>query len=69
LDSIKVGKFDRLSDYQLFKEYGLNDRGSKVLFPVKAGNFSLHHRVQNSYGAHPASYPGALSLGGKAAEV
>jgi hypothetical protein len=22
-----------------------------------AGNFSLHHCVQNSYGAHPASYP------------
>jgi hypothetical protein len=22
-----------------------------------AGNFSLHHRVQNSSGAHPASYP------------
>jgi hypothetical protein len=22
-----------------------------------AGNFSLHHRVQNGSGAHPASYP------------
>jgi len=22
-----------------------------------AGNFSLHHRVQNVSGAHPASYP------------
>jgi hypothetical protein len=22
-----------------------------------AVNFSLHHRVQNGFGAHPASYP------------
>jgi hypothetical protein len=22
-----------------------------------AGNFSLHHRVQNGSGAHPASFP------------
>jgi hypothetical protein len=36
--------------------YGLNDRGSRVRFPVGAGNFSLHHRVQNGSGAHPASY-------------
>jgi hypothetical protein len=31
-------------------------------------NFSLHHRVQNGSGAHPASYPvgtRALSLGVK----
>jgi hypothetical protein len=35
-----------------------------------AGNFSLHHRVKNGSGAHPASYPmGARGsfLGGKAA--
>jgi hypothetical protein len=25
--------------------------------PGGAGNFSLHHRVQNGSGAHPASYP------------
>jgi hypothetical protein len=31
--------------------------GSRVRFPVGAGNFSLHHRVQNGSGAHPASYP------------
>jgi hypothetical protein len=37
--------------------YGLYDRGSRVRFPAGAGNFSLHHRVQNSSGAHPASYP------------
>jgi len=24
---------------------------------VGPGNFSLHYRVQNSSGAHPASYP------------
>jgi hypothetical protein len=37
--------------------YGVDDRGSKVRFPVRAGNFSLHHLVQNGSGAHPASYP------------
>jgi hypothetical protein len=35
----------------------LDDRGSRVQFPVGAGNFSLHHRVQTGSGAHPASYP------------
>jgi len=34
-------------------------------FPEGAGNFSLHHRVQNGSGAHPAWVPGALSLGVK----
>jgi hypothetical protein len=37
--------------------YGLDDRGSRVRFPAGAGNFSLHHRVQNGSGAYPASYP------------
>jgi hypothetical protein len=37
--------------------YGLDDRVSRVPFPVGAGNSSLHHRVQNGSGAHPASYP------------
>jgi hypothetical protein len=37
--------------------YGLDDRGSRVRVPARAGNFSLHHRVQNGSGAHPASYP------------
>jgi hypothetical protein len=36
--------------------YGLDDRGSGVRFPVGAGNFSLHHRVQTGSGFHPASY-------------
>jgi hypothetical protein len=52
--------------YSLFKSrdssvgialgYGLDDRGSRVRFAAGAGNFSLHHRVQNSSGVHPASY-------------
>jgi hypothetical protein len=32
--------------------YGLDDRGSRVRFPVGAGNFSLHYRVQNGSGDH-----------------
>jgi hypothetical protein len=50
--------------------YGLDDRGSRVRFPAGAGNFSLHHRVQNDSAAHPATYPmGTRSSfpGGKAA--
>jgi hypothetical protein len=50
--------------------YGLDDRGSRVRFPAWAGNFSLHHRVQNGSGAHPASYPTGTRRsfpGGKAA--
>jgi hypothetical protein len=44
--------------------------GSRVRFPAGAGNVSLHHRVQNGSGAHPASYPvgtGGSFPGGKAA--
>jgi hypothetical protein len=37
--------------------HGLDDRCSRVRFPTGAGNFSLHHRVQNGSGAHPASCP------------
>jgi hypothetical protein len=37
--------------------YGLDDRGSRVRFPAGAGNFSLHYRIQNGAGAHPASHP------------
>jgi hypothetical protein len=37
--------------------YDLNDRDSRVRLPAGAGNFFLHHRVQNGSGAHPASYP------------
>jgi hypothetical protein len=48
--------------------YGLDDRGSRVRFPAGAGNFSLHHRVQNGPGPTqpPTQWvPGALSLGVK----
>jgi hypothetical protein len=37
--------------------YQLDDRSSRFRFPVGAGNFSLHHRIHNGSGAHPASYP------------
>jgi hypothetical protein len=50
--------------------YGLDDRGSRVRFTAGAGNFSLHHRVQNGFGAHTASYPMVTRRsfpGGKAA--
>jgi hypothetical protein len=42
--------------------YGLDDRDSRVQFLAGAGNFSLHYRVQNGTGAHPASY--LLGTGG-----
>jgi hypothetical protein len=49
--------------------YRPDDRSSGVRIPAEAGNFSLHHRVQNGSGAHPASYSmgtrGAVSLGVK----
>jgi hypothetical protein len=35
----------------------LDDRGSRVRFPARARNFSLHHRVQTGSGSHPSSYP------------
>jgi hypothetical protein len=44
-------------DNSLALGYGLDDRGSRVRFPAGAGKFSLHHRVHNGSGAHPASYP------------
>jgi hypothetical protein len=50
--------------------YGLDDLGSRVRLSVGAGNFSLHHRIQNGSGAHPASFPMGTRgsfLGGKAA--
>jgi len=41
----------RLHDEELHYLY------SRVRFPAGAGNFSLHHCVQNGSEAHPASYP------------
>jgi hypothetical protein len=52
--------------------YGLDDRGSRVRFPAEAGNFSLHHCVQNCSRAHPASYSICTRVsfpGGKAARA
>jgi hypothetical protein len=52
-----VFSFDRSNflKYVLFY-HALDDRGSRVRFPTRAGNFSLHHRVQTGSGVHPASY-------------
>jgi hypothetical protein len=58
--------------YANVRQGGLDDRGSRVRFPAVAGNFSLHHRVQNGSGAHPAScptgtggsFPGGIAAGG-----
>jgi hypothetical protein len=50
--------------------YRLDELGSGVRFPAGTWNFFLHHRVQTSSGAHPASYPmgtGRSFPGGKAA--
>jgi hypothetical protein len=46
--------------------YGLDDRGYRVRFPARAGNFPLYRRVQIGSGAHqpPIQWvPGVLSLG------
>jgi hypothetical protein len=51
-------------------DYGRDNRSSRARFPAGAGNFSLHHRVQNGYAARPASCPmgtGCSFPGGKAA--
>jgi hypothetical protein len=45
------------SSVDIVLDYGLDDRGSRVWFLAGAGNFSLNYCVQNSSGAHPASYP------------
>jgi hypothetical protein len=47
----------RDSSVSIVLGYGLDDRGSRVLLPTGDRNFSLHHRVQNGSGSHPASYP------------
>jgi hypothetical protein len=50
--------------------YRLEDLSSMVRFLAGAGNFSLHHRVQNSSRTDPASYPMYIRCsfrGGKAA--
>jgi hypothetical protein len=62
LNSTCVYVYSRDSSVGIALRYELDDRGSRVRFPAGAGNFSLHHRVQNGSGAHPASYP--VGIGG-----
>jgi hypothetical protein len=62
---------ERVSSVGIALGYGLDDRGFTVRFPAGAGNFSLHHRVQNGSEAHPASstmgtrgsFPGGKAAG------
>jgi hypothetical protein len=67
---VVVIRASRVSSAGIALGYLLDDRGSRVRFPAGAGNFSLHHRVQNGSETHRASYPvgtrGSFS-GGKAA--
>jgi hypothetical protein len=68
--ALQSGAWNRDSSVGIALSYGLDDQGSTVRFPAEAGNFSLHHCVQNSSGAHPASYPMSTRgsfPGGKAA--
>jgi hypothetical protein len=57
LDSLAHRWMNRESSVGIVLGYGLDNRGSRVRFPVGAGNFSLHRRVQNCSGTHPGSYP------------
>jgi hypothetical protein len=41
---------------QSVQRWTMDDRGSRFRFPAGAGNVSLHHRVQNGTGPHPATY-------------
>jgi hypothetical protein len=43
--------------YLMNCEYVNNTINFRVWFQGGAGNFSLHHCIQNGSGAHPASYP------------
>jgi hypothetical protein len=59
----------RTLHFYIYLGYELDYRGSRIRLPAGAGNFFLHHRVQNSSGAHSASYPmgtGGSFPGGKA---
>jgi hypothetical protein len=63
-ENLKIKKYETIillesrdSSVGIVLGYGLEDRGSRVRFPAGTRNFSVHHRVQNGTGAHPASYP------------
>jgi hypothetical protein len=69
---LSLKKHSRDSSVGIALGYGLDDRGSRFRFPAGVGNLSLHRRVQNGSGAHPASYPKGTReyfTGGKAAGV
>jgi hypothetical protein len=66
--SLRANEGSRVRSVGIALGYGLDDRGSRVRFLTGAGNFSLHHRVQNGSGPTqpPIQWaPGALSLGVK----
>jgi hypothetical protein len=70
LSTVYITQESRDSSVGIALGYELDDLDSGFRFLAGAGNFSLHHRVQNGSEAHPASYPrGTRSsfLGGKAA--
>jgi hypothetical protein len=54
-----------LSSKLFIQQYSARIRAGWLDVPVSggAGNFSLHHRVQTGSGAHPTSYPRAISRG------
>jgi hypothetical protein len=47
-----AGGWGRLHNGEL--SYGLDDRASEFRFPAGAGNFSLHHRVQERLWGPPS---------------
>jgi hypothetical protein len=54
----KTCKYRRVKYFfSIMLGYGLDSQGLRVTFLVGAGNFSLHHHVQNGSWDHPASYP------------
>jgi hypothetical protein len=69
--AVQVNQYTtNLKEDNFLTKGGLDDRDSRFRFSAGSGNFSLHHRVQNGSGVHPASYPmdsrGSFS-GGEAA--
>jgi hypothetical protein len=57
---LELGNFSQVNfiiKYSTVLGYRLDDQGSRIQFLAGDGNLSLHHCIQNSYGAHPASYP------------
>jgi hypothetical protein len=54
---VKIHHFNIYFYCEFSKNIRLDEQVSRIPFLAGAGNFSLHHRVQNGSGAHPASYP------------